>query len=131
MATDAQDADAREGQSIQLAVSNAMVRLYKEQFGRGPTKTRTSFAGPDTLICTLQDSLTPAERNLVKMGEHQRLRDVRTFFQYASESEFRETVEEIVGRKVRAFISGLDAEQDVSAEIFYLEPLQTDETQLP
>ena len=111
-----------QGQSVPMAVSNAMVRLYKEQFGRGPTKARTHFAGPDTLISTLEDSLTPAERNLVKMGEHQRLRDVRMFFQYASEDEFRSTVEEITGRKVWAFVSGIDSKQDVSSEVFYLEP---------
>jgi hypothetical protein len=38
------------------------VRLYKEQFGRGPTKARTEFASLDIVICTLEDSLTPAER---------------------------------------------------------------------
>lgn len=81
--TDAQLADARAGQSVRMAVSNAMVKLYEEHFGRGPTKAQTHFAGPDTLVCTLQDSLTPAERSLVRMGEHQRLRDVRMFFQYA------------------------------------------------
>ncbi len=122
MTTDAHVADAPEGQSVTAAVSNAMVKLYKEQFGRGPTKTRTAFAGPDTLLCTLQDSLTPAERNLVKMGENQRLRDVRMFFQHASEDEFRATVEEITGRKVWAFVSGIDVCEDVSAEVFYLEP---------
>jgi uncharacterized protein YbcI len=122
MATDAPQADSHDGRSVTLAISNAMVRLYKEQFGRGPTKSRTNFAGPDTLICTLQDSLTPAERNLVALGEHQRLRDVRMFFQYASEQEFRGAVEEIVGRKVWAFVSGIDTGQDVSVEIFYLEP---------
>jgi uncharacterized protein YbcI len=109
-------------QSVQLAVSNAMVRLYKSQFGRGPTKARTNFAGPDTLLCTLQDSLTPAERNLVKMGEFQRLRDVRMFFQYATEDDFRGTVEEITGRKVWAFVSGMDVHEDVATEVFYLEP---------
>jgi uncharacterized protein YbcI len=122
MTTDAYPAHAPEGQSVTAAVSNAMVRLYKEQFGRGPTKTRTNFAGPDLLITTLQDSLTPAERNLVEMGEHQRLRDVRMFFQYASEEQFREIVEQITGRQVVAFISGIDAVRDVSCEVFYLEP---------
>lgn len=122
--TDASDADAGGGQSVQMAVSNAMVALYKEQFGRGPTKARTSFAGPDTLIATLEDSLTPAERNLVAMGEDQRLRDVRMFFQYASEAQFRGIVEELTGRKVRAFISGIDVAEDVSAEVFCLEPLE-------
>jgi uncharacterized protein YbcI len=103
-------------------VSNAMVRIYKEQFGRGPTKTRTNYAGPDILITTLEDSLTPAERRMVEMGEHQRLRDTRMFFQYATVKQFTDTVETITGRRVRAFVSGIDTEQDVSSEVFYLEP---------
>jgi uncharacterized protein YbcI len=113
---------AAEGQSVQLAISNAMVRLYKDMFGRGPTRARTNFAGPDLLVCTLQDTLTPAERNLAALGEDQRLRDVRMFFQHASEREFRESVERLTGRKVRAFISGIDTREDVAAELFYLEP---------
>jgi uncharacterized protein YbcI len=120
--TDVSDTDVAEGQSVLLAVSNAMVRMYKEQFGRGPTKARTHYAGPDTLICTLQDSLTPVERNLVLMDEHRRLRDTRMFFQYAKEDEFREAVERVTGRKVWAFVSGIDTRQDVSIEAFYLEP---------
>jgi uncharacterized protein YbcI len=99
-----------------------MVTLYKEQFGRGPVKVRTNFAGPDTVVCTLEQSLTPAEKNLVKMGEHQRLRDVRLYFQHATEDQFRAAVEEVLGRKVRAFVSGMDVTEDVSAELFYLEP---------
>jgi uncharacterized protein YbcI len=108
-----------EGTSLLQDVSNEMVRLYKEQFGRGPTRVRSDWAGNDALICTLQDSLTPAERNLVALGEHQRLRDTRMFFQYASEKEFTEIVERITGRKVRAFVSGIDTKADVSAEVFY------------
>ena len=103
-------------------VSNAMVGLYKDQFGLGPTKARTSFAGPDVLLCTLEETFTPAERNLVAMGEEQRLRDTRIYFQYATETVFRETVEQLTGRKVRGFISGVDVRQDISAELFYLEP---------
>ena len=112
----------REGQSLQMAISNRMVLLYKEMFGRGPTKARTHFAGPDTILCTLEDSLTAAERSLVALGEHQRLRDVRMFFQHATENDFRAAVETITGRKVRAFVSGIDNEHDVASEVFYLEP---------
>lgn len=97
-----------------------MVRLYKEQFGRGPTKAVAQFAGNDLLICTLEDTLTPAERNMVAMGEEQRLRDVRLFFQHATEDRFVEAVERITGRKVRGFISGIDTGKDISAEVFYL-----------
>ncbi len=105
------------------AISNEMVRLYKEQFGRGPTKTRTHWAGPDVIVVTLEDTLTPAERNLVKMGEHQRLRDLRLFFQYATVRGFCEPVERLTGRKTRAFVSGLDTEADgLATELFVLHP---------
>ena len=112
-----------ERRGLELSeLSNAMVRLYKEQFGRGPTKARSVYAGPDAVLCTLENSFTRAEEALVRMGEHQRLRDTRMFFQYATEDEFRETVEQIIGRKVRAFVSGVDVKRDVSSELFYLEP---------
>ena len=109
-------------ESVQMQISNEMVRLYKQLFGRGPTKARTSFAGPDVVLCTLENSFTPAERNLAEMGEQQRLRDTRMFFQYATESEFKESIERITGRRVRAFVSGIDIDHDVSSELFYFEP---------
>ncbi len=108
--------------SPMLEISNAMVRLYKEAFGRGPTKARAQFAGPDTLVVILENSLTVAERNLVAMGEHQRLREARLFFQYALEDQFREIVEDALGRKPLAFISGVDTQRDVAVEVFTLEP---------
>jgi uncharacterized protein YbcI len=107
--------------SIRAEISREMVRLYKEQFGRGPTKARTEFAGPDIVISTLEDSFTPAERKMAEMGEAQRLRDTRTFFQHATEGEFCTVVERLLKRKVRAFVSGTDTGKDVSAEVFYLE----------
>ncbi|MEA2389413.1 MAG: hypothetical protein QOG41_2186 [Thermoleophilaceae bacterium] len=113
----------RPQQSVSLAISNEMVRLYKEQFGRGPTKVRTSWCGPDIVTVILEDTLTPAERNLVRMGEHQRLRDLRTFFQYASTREFCEPVERLTGRTVRSFVSGMDTEANgLAVELFVLHP---------
>jgi uncharacterized protein YbcI len=102
---------------------NEMVRIYKEIFGRGPTRARANWAGPDALLCTLEDSLTPAERKMASLGEHQRLRETRMFFQHVCEDDFRESVERITGRRVTAFVSGIDAETDVSSEVFYFERL--------
>ena len=109
-----------EFESVRAEISREMVRLYKEQFGRGPTKARTEFAGPDIVICTLEHSLTPAEQSLVQMGEHQRLRDTRMYFQHATEKKFRGVIERITGRPVRAFVSGIDTCADVSSEVFHL-----------
>jgi uncharacterized protein YbcI len=107
--------------SIRAEISREMVRLYKEQFGRGPTRARTEFAGPDIVVSTLEDSFTPAERRMAEMGEDQRLRDTRTFFQHAMQENFCTVVERLLARKVRAFVSGIDTAQDVAAEVFYLE----------
>jgi len=110
-----------EPQSVLASISREMVRLYKEQFGRGPTKTRTDWAGPDVLVCTLENTFTPAERNLVDLGEHERVRDMRMFFQYATVREFCEPVERLTGRNVRSFLSGIDTQVDgLAMETFVL-----------
>src|SRR3954454_11729177 len=99
-----QDGDGTAFESVRAEISRQMVRLYKELFGRGPTKARTDFAGRDILICTLEKSFTPAEQRLADMGEHQRLRDTRAYFQHATERQFCEVVERCLHRKVRAFV---------------------------
>ena len=121
-ASEVPTADGSRGQAVNAQISNEMVRLYKELFGRGPTQARTAWAGPDTIVATLEHSMTPAERTMADLGEHQRLRDVRLFFQHAREDDFRRVVERLTGRRVRAFVSGMDTHQDVSVEVFYLEP---------
>jgi uncharacterized protein YbcI len=104
-----------------VELSTAMVRLYRE-LGRAPTKVSSNYAGPDILISTLEKSMTPAEGNMAGLGEHRRLRDMRMFFQFANAGQFTKRVEHITGRRVRAFVSGIDVDQDVSSEVFYLEP---------
>jgi uncharacterized protein YbcI len=105
-----------------LEISNAMVRLFKEVFGRGPTKARAQLAGPDMLVVVLAESMTVAERNLAAMDEHDRLRETRLFFHHALEREFRSIVEQTLGRRTVAFIGGIDARADVAAVLFTLEP---------
>jgi uncharacterized protein YbcI len=118
-----ESAEASDHQSsLRAEISREMVRLYKEQFGRGPTKSRTEFAGPDIVVCTLEDSFTPAEKRLAEMEEHQRLRDTRLYFQYATKEQFIGMIERILNRKVRAFNSSIDTYNDVSVEVFHLEP---------
>ena len=72
----------------------------------------------------LENRLTAAERNLARVGEHERLRESRLFFQHALEDEFRTSVEKLLGRRTRAFISGIDTRRDVAVEVFTVEPEQ-------
>jgi uncharacterized protein YbcI len=109
------------------ALSNELVRIYKDQFGRGPTKVRSNYAGPDTIVCLLENTFTPAEKSLQGMGEHQRLREMRMFFQYASAGDFTAAVTGTTGRRVRSFISGIDTNTDIACELFVLEPQSSSE----
>jgi uncharacterized protein YbcI len=114
--------DPSNDHGVLSLISNEMVRIYKDQFGRGPTKARTVWAGPDILLVTLEHTLTPAERKLVELGEEGRLRDLRLLFQYAEIDAFCDPVERVTGRKVRAFVSGIDAQADLATEMFVLHP---------
>lgn len=113
--------------SLLAAVSKALVALHKEQFGRGPTNARTHFAGPDSLVCVLENALLPAERKMIAMGENQRVRDSRMAFQVATRDEFVAAVEQILQRKVHAFASAADVEQDVIFENYVFEPEPRDD----
>jgi uncharacterized protein YbcI len=125
MSTEEQAVEPTEtetSRSMLMEVSNAMVRIYKELFGRGPARTRSHWSGPDAITVFLEETLTSTERTMVKLGEHQRLRDLRLIFQYAQVRDFCEPVERITGRTVRSFISGIDTEVDglaVETFIFY------------
>src|SRR5215217_1713179 len=81
------------------ALSSALVTLHKEQFGRGPTRARSNFAGGDTLVCVLEEALLPAERMMVEMDDQQRVREARVALQAATSDKFIEAVESIVRRK--------------------------------
>jgi uncharacterized protein YbcI len=120
---DERDVQQTRGEVLN-AISTEMVRLYRHQFGRGPSSVRTDWAGPDTLVSLLFETLTPAERNLARLSEHERLREMRMFFQYASVRDFCEPVERLTGRKVRAFLSSIDTYVDggVAGETFVLYP---------
>jgi len=116
------DGTQDNGASALQAVSNAMVRLHKDQFGRGPTRARAEFAGPDALLCTLEEVLLPAELKLVELGDEERVREARVAYQVATAPDFIAAVERILYRKVRAFASGVDAERNVVFENFLFEP---------
>jgi uncharacterized protein YbcI len=59
--------------SVLADVSNALVSLHKEQFGRGPTRAHSHFAGPDILVTVFEGALLPAEKALVEIGEPMRV----------------------------------------------------------
>ncbi len=110
------------GGTVLQNVSNAMVALHKEQFGRGPRRARSNFAGRDVLVVVLEDALLPAELTMVTMGDQQRVRESRMYLQVATADQFVRTVQDIIGRKVHAFSSATDPDKNTVFEVFAFEP---------
>lgn len=108
-------------QSHALALSNGMSRLHRETVGRGPREVRT-VVGHDHVIVFLEDLLTPVERTLVDSGEVAAVRETRLAFQRAMKEQFVALVEDVFDRRVRAFLSQVHFDPDLSVEVFVLEP---------
>jgi len=110
-----------EPASPNVAIANAIVRLYRTHFGRGPTKARAILNG-DVVAVLLEDVLTTAEKTLVERGHTDQVVEQRMILQYAIAEEFTGAVEDATGRKVRLFVSGVNAVASSASELFALEP---------
>jgi uncharacterized protein YbcI len=101
------------------AISNAIVTLFAEYYGRGPTKAKT-YAFDNYLVTVLEDVLTTVERTLVERGEEDLVRKVRLTFQEAEAERFTSAVSEIAGREVIGYHSQVTSNPSIGFEIFVL-----------
>jgi uncharacterized protein YbcI len=108
------------------AISNAITKLQHDHYGRGPASVRT-VVGYDHIITFLENTFMAVERTLLNAGEDEAVRQTRLAFQRAMEPLFTATVEEITGRKVRAFLSQVSLDPDISVEVFVLERGQAEQ----
>jgi uncharacterized protein YbcI len=113
---------AASGEVGLIAVANRVARLYKQTFGRGPTSTRAFWAGPDALVILLDGALTVAEHRLLELGEEDGLRDARLILQRSLEQPTRLAVEDALGRRAVAFVTGADLERDVAVSVITVQP---------
>jgi uncharacterized protein YbcI len=119
-ATGAPVATGRSAGSLSAAISNAVVGLLHEYTGRGPTHARTTI-GPETIVVTLRDCLTKAERTLAERGQQLEVLAMRRAFQHTMRAELVAAVEALTGRTVEAFLSDNLHEPDVAVEIFLMQ----------
>jgi uncharacterized protein YbcI len=101
------------------AISNAIVTIFAEYYGRGPTKAK-SYAFDNYVITVLEDILTTVERTLVERGEEDLVRKVRLTFQEATADRFTSAVSEIAGREVVGYHSQVTFNPSIGFEIFVL-----------
>lgn len=107
--------------SLSAAISNAVVGLLHDYTGRGPTHARTTI-GADTIVVTLRNSLTKAERTLAGHGQALEVLAMRRAFQNTMRDELVAAIERLTDRTVEAFLSDNLHDPDVAVEVFLLTP---------
>jgi uncharacterized protein YbcI len=107
--------------SLGRDVTRAMVGIFKDYFGRGPSVAKTYF-NDDLVFCVLQGTMTRAERTLIEEGKADQVRELRDSFRTLFRQQAVPVVEELVGRRVIAFLGDHGVDPDWAIECFVLEP---------
>lgn len=106
---------------LRTAISNGMVRLMHERYGRGPTRAKT-FQADEFVFCVLEELLTTVERTLVDGGRADLVRGLRMRFHELEGDAFAAEVETLTGRRVVASHTQIVFRPDVLLLVFVLEP---------
>jgi uncharacterized protein YbcI len=101
-------------------ISNAMVGLKKEFYGKGPTKAKT-YINDNYVLCVLQGGLTRNEATLLAAGEEDLVRQYRLRFQEAMAAPTTAAIERLTGRKVVGYHSQIVFDPEYGFEIFVLD----------
>jgi uncharacterized protein YbcI len=112
------DTERRPG--LRADISNAMVGLKKEFYGKGPTKAKT-YINDNYVFCVLQGGLTRNEETLLAAGEETLVRQFRLRFQEAMADATTEAVERLTGRQVLGYHSQIVFDPEYAFEVFVLD----------
>jgi uncharacterized protein YbcI len=101
-------------------ISNAMVGLKKNLYGKGPVKAKT-FVNDNFVFVVLEGGLTQNEMTLLDAGESDMVRSYRLRFQEVVSEQATGAIEELTGRKVLGYHSQIVFDPDRAFEIFVLD----------
>ena len=127
---DVQSPPQRHG-DVRTAISDGLVALLKEFYGRGPTRAK-SYYEDDLVVCLLRGGFTRVEQTLLAGGRGTSVIQQRMDFQDVMRERFQLVIEEATGRQVIGFMSGNQQDPDIMCEVFILAPTDLlDEEELP
>jgi uncharacterized protein YbcI len=109
----------RSGELL-AAISNSIVQIFSEYYGRGPTKAKT-YINDNFVFTVTEDILTTVEQTLVERGKESLVREVRLTFQEAVAPRFKEAVEKATGRAVVTYHSQVVFDPPMGFEVFVLD----------
>src|SRR5277367_5201589 len=89
---------------VLTAISDGMVALLKEFYGRGPTRAK-SYYEDDLVVCVLRGGFSRVEETLLEGGRGTAVIQQRMEFQEVMRHRFEEVIERATGRRVIGFMS--------------------------
>jgi uncharacterized protein YbcI len=114
------EAKRRHGDEL-TAISDGLVALLKEFYGRGPTQAK-SYYQDDLVVCILRGGYTQVEQTLRDGGRGSAVIEQRMQFQELMRERFEAVIESATGRRVIGFMSGNQQDPDLMCEVFVLDP---------
>jgi uncharacterized protein YbcI len=106
---------------VLTAISDGMVALLKEFYGRGPTRAK-SYYQDDLVVCVLRGGFSRVEQTLLNGGRGSAVIQQRMEFQELMRGRFEAVIEQATGRTVIGFMSGNQQDPDMMCEVFILAP---------
>jgi uncharacterized protein YbcI len=106
---------------VRTEISDGLVALLKEYYGRGPDRTKT-YVHDDLVVCLLRGGFTRVEQTLREGGHGEDVIRQRMAFEQVMRARFEQVVEHATGRRVIGFMSGNQQDPDMICEIFVLAP---------
>ena len=114
-------ADDTSHGAVLTKVSEGMVALLKEFYGRGPTQAK-SYYQDDLVVCVLRGGFSRVEQTLLEGGRGAAVIQQRMEFQELMRERFASVVSDATGRTVVGFMSGNQQHPDLMCEVFVLGP---------
>jgi uncharacterized protein YbcI len=115
---------------VLTAISDGLVALLKEFYGRGPTRAK-SYYEDDLVVCVLRGGFSRVEETLLEGGRGDAVIQQRMQFQDLMRDRFEAVIERATGRAVIGFMSGNQQRPDMMCEVFILAPTDlVDDTEI-
>jgi uncharacterized protein YbcI len=113
------------GGQLLAAISTRIVGILRDHYGRGPMRAKT-YVLDDIIVVVMRGSgFTPLEQTIMDSGQPERVIEMREDFQRVMKDRYSETIKELTGRNVVAFLSQAHVEPDLTLEIFFIDgPLE-------
>jgi uncharacterized protein YbcI len=116
---------------VLTAISDGLVALLKEFYGRGPTRAKSYFED-DLVVCVLRGGFSRVEQTLLDGGRGSAVIQQRMEFQDVMRDRFDAVIEQATGQRVIGFMSGNQQQPDMMCEVFILAPTDlVDEHEIP